>query len=104
MRGGLVHDLDDLLRLWTERDPCRVGFSSCRRNDLPKLRTHLLERDPERLEDAPHCRIRLRHFRQATEAQQQMLGSDVGVAHPHRLVLSKGEHAFRTVAESCEWT
>ena len=97
-----MDDLKDLLSLGAERHLRRRGRLSRRRNHFSELRPELFQREPERVEDPLHLRVRLREDGQARETKKEMLGTDVRVAHADRFVLSEREDALRAVGESTE--
>src|SRR2546428_9900522 len=97
---SLNDEFEELYRLMAEYDLQRLRLLFARRDDLPDLRAHSLQREPELIEDPHHRLVRLIWPGQACQTEKQMLGSDVAVAHADGLVLGKRERAFCAIAEA----
>ncbi len=95
-KSSRIRQLENLLRARGERDLAGGDLVSLA-DDTRNLRTHLLDRDVERLEDAG-CKPLL--FSQETE--QDVLGSDVVVLQRSRLVLRENDHLPCPFGESLE--
>src|SRR2546427_12855703 len=103
VRSGFVHGgAQDLLRIRAEDDLCRGRLGLGRWNDLRELGAKLGQRDAELLEDPLDRLVGLIQFMHARDAEKEVFGPDVRVAHPDRLILRERERALGSVAESSE--
>ena len=96
----LDDEFEDLFRLRAEDHLQRRRLLFAGRDDLPDLRAHSLQREPELVEDPHQCLVRLIRPGQACQPEKQMLCPDVAVAHANGLVLSEGERVFRAITEA----